>query len=417
MKSKFLSVLVMAIASTIILHALSQELSAQQSLYIYGEVTTNEGETYQGQIRWGKEEAFWFDMFNSSKPENDNLKWLNDDELETLQDKDEKGWSVLGVKSWSYSSNNNNTHTFSCQFGDIKSLKPGRKSRVVLEMKNGEVYKLRGGSNDIGTKVQVFDQDLGSIKLDWDNIALVEFMDTPYNLDIQGGQPLYGTVVTTSGSFTGYLQWDHDERLSKDELNGDTEDGELDIEFGKIRSIERSGSRASKVTLKSGREFRLSGSNDCNSSNRGIIVNMPEQGRVDISWDEFEKMTIEERVPNSNLTYAGFLGDRKIEGQVVTRDGKKYDGEIVYDLDEAFELEMLDGMSEDIEYMIPFRYIKNISPHNREETYVTLKNGKEFLFEDKVDVNEDNDGVLVFNSPRDYNYIPWKEIDTITFDN
>lgn len=416
MKSKFLSVIVFAIVNSFFIHSISEELSSQTQLYIYGKVTTQEGEVYQGQIRWGKEEAFWFDMFNSSKPENQNLKWLSDDEVDALNKKENKGWSLWGNNSWSYS-NNNNTHSFACQFGDIKSLKPLRRSKVILEMKNGEIYKLDGGSNDIGAKVQVFDDELGSIKLDWDNIQIVEFMETPANLDVNGGQPLYGTVITTSKSFTGYLQWDHDERLSEDELNGETDDGELDIEFGNIASIKRSGNRASKVTLKSGREYRLSGTNDCNSSNRGIIVNVPNQGRVDISWDEFVEMKIDKNNPRTNISYSSFNGHQKLEGEVLTLDGKTYAGEIVYDLDEAFKLEMLDGMNDDIEYMIPFSEITKISPYNREETYVTLKDGKEYLLEDKVDVNDENDGVLVFNSKRDYNYIPWKEIEQISLDN
>ena len=416
MKSKFLSVLTLAVINTIILHAIGLEMNSQSSIYIYGKVTTHEGEVYQGQIRWGDEEAFWFDMFNSSKPENQNLKWLTDEEIEALNKNENKGWSIWGNNSWSYS-NNDNTHIFACQFGDIQSLKPLRRSKVILEMKNGEVYKLEGGSNDVGAKIQVFDEEIGTIKIDWDNIEIVEFMETPSRLQAQGGDPLYGTVVTTTESFTGFLQWDHDERLSKDELNGETDGGDLDIEFGNIKSIERSGSRAAKVTLKSGRTYRLSGTNDVNSDNRGIIVNIPDQGRVDIEWDDFVEMTIEDNYPKVDISYNSFWGEKKIEGEILTLNGKKYSGQIVYDLDEAFQLEMLDGKVDEIEYMIPFSKIRNITPHNREETYVTLKDGKEFLLEDKVDVSEDNDGILVFSSPRDYDYIPWKQIEKITFDN
>jgi len=372
MKSKFLSIVFLAAINSIILHALGNEIAAPSSMYIYGKITTHEGETYQGQIRWGKEEAFWFDMFNSSKPENNNLKWLSDEELEELDDKDNnRGWSLWGNNSWT--NYNSNTHTFACQFGDIKSLKPLRREKVLLEMKNGEVYKLKGGSNDIGAKIQVYDEEIGSIKLDWDIVEMVEFIETPNDLSVSGGLPLYGTVETTEASFTGYLQWDHDERLTEDELNGETEDGELDIEFGNIQSIERSGSKASKVTLKSGRTYRLKGTNDVNSSNRGIIVNIPNYGRVDIEWDEFVSMNLDESAPDLNISYADFTGDQKIEGQVTTTSGKTYAGYIIYDLDEAFTLEILDGMKDDIEHMIPFGMIKEITPHNREETYITLK--------------------------------------------
>ena len=36
-------------------------------VFIYGKLTTIDGETYQGQIRWGKEEAYWTDLFNGTK--------------------------------------------------------------------------------------------------------------------------------------------------------------------------------------------------------------------------------------------------------------------------------------------------------------------------------------------------------------
>jgi len=416
MKTKFLSVLTLAVINTFILHAIGKEMKSDHSMFIYGQVITDDGDIYKGQIRWGKEEAFWFDMFNSSKPDNDNLKWLSDDELDALNKKDK-----VNKDSWynwgnSWSSDNAHTHSFKCQFGDIKSIKPLRKSKVILELKNGDVYTLKGGSNDIGTRVLVNDSDLGKIKLDWDRIDKIEFMSTPSNLDSTLGEPLYGTVETTTESFTGFLQWDHDERLSEDELNGDTEDGDLDIEFGNIRSIERAGRSASKVTLKSGREFKLRGSNDVNSENRGIIVNIPNMGRVDIKWDEFESIKFEDTWPTSNLSYDQFKGDKKISGSVKTENGKTYKGLITYDLDESYNLEFLDGMHKDIEYLIPFNVINKIKPLNREESIVELINGNDIVFEDRVDVNSGNDGVLVFTSKREFDYIPWNEIIEIEFD-
>ena len=35
--------------------------------FIYGTVTTRSGNTYTGPMRWGDEEAFWDDLFHSSK--------------------------------------------------------------------------------------------------------------------------------------------------------------------------------------------------------------------------------------------------------------------------------------------------------------------------------------------------------------
>ena len=68
---------------------------AQDDGFIYGRVTTEDGEVYEGPLRWGKEEAYWTDMFNASKRENKNLDYLSDRELEDLEDRQD-GWSSNG---------------------------------------------------------------------------------------------------------------------------------------------------------------------------------------------------------------------------------------------------------------------------------------------------------------------------------
>lgn len=417
MKSKLLIILVTAIANAYILRALESVEASESSLFIYGKITTVDNESYTGQIRWGKEEALWFDYFNSQKPKNDNLKLLKDKELEALNAKDNKDhpdnkkswWN----KSWSYS-DNDNTHVFACQFGDIKSLKLSRGEKVVLETKNGDVYMLEGGSNDIGTHVQIYDSELGNLKMDWDRIEKVEFMAAPKSFSGNYGSPLYGTVKTINGKFTGYVQWDHDERLSEDELNGEHEDGKMDIKFGNIKSIKRTRS-GSTVVLKSGRSFELDGTNDVNDENRGIIVNMPGKGRVDISWEEFDAVEFD-NPPSNSLSYSDFRGDKQLKGKVELIGGKTMRGRIVYDLDEEYSLEVLNGIKDDIEYFIPFSDIKTVTPKNREESLIELRDGSKLLLAGKVDVNQDNDGLLVFESDNDYTYVPWSEVGLITFE-
>lgn len=417
MQSKFATVLFLAVTNAFVLTAIEKSLSSSDSShFIYGRVTTLDNEVYEGQIRWGKEEAFWFDFFNGTKKENDNLKWLTREELEDLNKKDayasNDSWGKWFNKRSNYKSDHN--HLFACQFGDIKTIKIRRGEKVDVEFKNGEIYELDGGSNDIGTQVQVNDEELGVVRLDWDRIDHVDFVPTPRNFKSKFGEPLYGKVKTTYGEFEGFLQWDHDERLSLDELNGSTEDGEVDIEFGKIKSIEKSY-RGSDVTLMSGRTLHLTGSNDVNSDNRGIIVNMPNYGRVDIAWDEFESMSFNEVPNNLSIAYNDYKGEKHLKGNVESIDGTTYSGEIIFDLDEKYALEMLDGNIDDVEYFIPFSAVRSIAPKNRSESLVTLTNGENFLFEDKVDVTEANDGVLVKVND-EYTYVSWSKIEKITFE-
>ena len=67
----------------IIMSVTSLDMRAQSSEgFIYGRVYTSSNQ-YQGQIRWGKGEAFWNDHFNVSKLSKDNYKIpkSNEDEV------------------------------------------------------------------------------------------------------------------------------------------------------------------------------------------------------------------------------------------------------------------------------------------------------------------------------------------------
>lgn len=413
MKTKMLILLMSAYLNAFLLEGLQATFESSNSIYIYGTITTVDDEQFTGQIRWGKEEAFWFDHFNSSKRKNENLAYLSDDERKKLDKKDCTSWSTkwTGI-NWN-SNNNNHSHTFECHFGDIKAIRPGRGDRLTLVMRNGEELRLDGGSNDVGAVIRINDEEMGTIKIDWDRIELVEFFKTPEDFNSAFGEPLYGTVETTSQTFSGYLQWDHDERLSLDELNGDTNNGELDIPFGNIKSIEstRNGSR---VELKSGRTYKLTGSNDVNDDNRGIIINIAGMGRVDVPWEEFVKITFEPRVSTTGLSYDSYQNNKLLKASVMDISGKTYIGRMVFDLDETYDHEILNGVKDDIEYFIPFRNIASIKPKNREKSLVTLTNGEKLMLADKVDVCENNDGVLVFRDDvDDHDYLPWSQIEEI----
>ena len=417
MKIKTLYTPLLSAFAALLLNPFMHARAQPDAGFMYGKVTTIDNSSYTGAIRWGKEEVFWFDMFNSSKPRNRNLRYLSAEDRDNLNRSTEK-WSsrrsnvvIKRNRSW----NNKHTHSFTCQFGNILSLEITGRDRVALRMKNGEMLELEGGSNDIGTKIKVYDDELGVVELKWDRVERVEFMDTPKKLNNKFGEPLYGNVETAYGDFTGFVQWDHDERLSTDKLDGDNMDGNMAIELGKIKSVERDG-RGSLVILKSGRDFYLTGSNDVNHENRGIIVNMPGQGRVDIEWRDFRMVTFTDSPKDAGPSYASYKMPGELSGKVKTESGSTLSGRIIYDLDEAYDFEILQGKEDDLSYLIPFGEIKSIIPKNYSYTRVELKNGKKLLLTDSQDVTEDNDGILVFTGEEDPTYIPWDDVDEIIFD-
>lgn len=402
-------------------------VSAQDEHFIYGRITLVDDKVYEGPIRWGKEEVYWNDIFNAGKPHNENLRYLSHDEREDLDERrfnhqhgDYDHWSRWANNfGWRWSDDNYDndyTHQFSCQFGEIKSLRPQGRKWVDIELQNGRKFELSGeGYNDVGLDIKVIDRELGEMEIYWNRIEKIEFVNTPGKLVNRFGRPLYGTVESFGNKFTGYIQWDHDERLSVDKLDGDSDDGDVSIEFDKISSITRVGSRC-RVVLKSGRELYLEGSNDVDRSNRGVIVMNKDIAAVDIPWREFDKITFEDKAPPALVSYDQFKNQKELSATVKTFGGESYSGRIVFDLDEEYDFELLQGMQYDFEYTTAFRNVKRIKAlESRCE--VELKSGTKFTLDDAQDVDERNQGVLVFAQGKDSQprYLPWDKISEIEF--
>ncbi len=396
--------------------AFSGQTTAQQNQgFIYGKVITADDDSYSGLIRWGKEEVFWFDMFNSTKTKNENLKYLSDEDMDNLRDDTRSWFEQLTDGNFNINIDGDNyTHSFACMFGDIKSLEIAGRNTVILVLKNRDELKLSGGSNDIGASISVLDEEIGLIKLNWDRVVQVDFMPTPDKLKETMGKALHGTVFTSEGKFTGFIQWDHDERITSDKLDGDSKNGDVSIDFENIKAIIKN-SNGCDLVFHSGREMYLDGSNDVNSGNRGIIVNIPSMGRVDIPWRDFEKVLFDVEVNTSGPAYNEYLPAQKLAGMVITENEEMIAGAIIYDLDEAYDIEILQGNVDDIEYLIPFRNIKTISPKNYKYSRVILADGKELTLGKSHDVTEENEGVVVLESSSKHTYIPWKEIGEISF--
>jgi len=411
------------IIAFLITSAVSMTAQDASEAWLYGTVTTWDGDTYEGQLRWGKEEAFWTDMFNASKTENENLDYLDNEIKERIaaSRNNRNGWST--GRSWGGWVSKNISHThhdfkhqFSVQFGDIQQIKRKNSSKVYVEMRDGETVKLNGtGYNDIGAKIRVYDPEIGKIELDWSDVEVVDFKPTPKGFKSEIGQPLYGKVKSWTGDYEGYIIWDQDERVGSDKLDGETRDADMSIAFHNIASIKQRGN-SSEVTLKSGRTYRMGDSNDVDNGNRGVVVVMPGKGRVVVDWDDFDEVFFTDKPTVTLKSYNSFLKPERIYGTVTTEDGKSYTGKIVYDLDEAYGYEILNGKLKDTEFEIPFRAIKSIQPRGGDESKVVLKSGEKYELDDAQDVNEKNTGILVFDKDdNDPIYIFWEDVELIEF--
>ena len=251
--------------------------------FIYGKVTTFLGDTYEGQIRWGNEEAFWTDRFNATKEYNHNIDFLSDKEIIQLK-KEKKRFTHQEWRSLddSYIQNDKSEYTFlhqfSCQFGEIKSIKMTRWQKAELQLRDGSKVTVSGKeTNDMDTPISIYDKKLGLIEIEWMEIDKVEFLKEPSQFKSAIGDPLYGTVYTSEGAYSGKIEWNTVVRVTSDELKGEQKTGNFKASFAKIRVIEphRAGSL---VTMENGESIYVFGTNDVNSKNRGIIVTNEEIG-------------------------------------------------------------------------------------------------------------------------------------------
>ncbi|WP_420575587.1 hypothetical protein [Ekhidna sp.] len=390
---------------------------AQDDGFIYGRVTTEDGEVYEGSLRWGKEEVYWTDMFNASKKENKNLDYLTSRELDRLEDRYDNNDNLVSRFiniTWD-DDDNRFVHEFSTEFGNLAALRIRSGDRVEVKLKNGDYIEVDGsGYNDIGAKITVLDRELGSVRLSWSSLEEIEFLPTPSSLNEKFGEPLYGTIICDLGEFTGFIQWDHDERVGTDVLDGEEDGNDYEIAFDKIESIERDGYSSSIVRLKSGRTLDLRGTNDVDDDNKGIIVTVKGLGRVDIEWDDFDRVTFRD-APNSGPSYNSFASPKKIRGAVEVDNGDRHSGEIIFDLDEEYTFELLNGEKDDTKFIIPFSNISEIKPIRSDESEITLKSDDRITLENGQDVSEKNLGVLIkTNSERVY--VPWDRVKKISLD-
>lgn len=376
--------------------------------FIYGKVYTSRN-TYTGAIRWGSEEVFWSDLFNAAKADN------NYEKLVPEKKSNQESWFDY---NWNFGSiwENSTTHQFTCQFGNIKEMIMSRRGNVTLKLKNGGEIEVEDDGNDIGEPIKILDNELGELSIDWGNINRIEFLPTPKRLEQTFGAPLYGTVEgTRREKYTGFIVWDNDERVSTDKLDGDSDDGDVSIRMGDIVSIERRG-RGSQVVTKSGRDVYLTGSNDVNSGNRGVMVVIPEIGVISFSWEAFRKVTFT-TPPNSGQAFDDYKAPKFMMGTVSPFDGRDVKGRIIYDIDEALDFEIIEGEENGIKYHIPLRNIRKITPRNSDYSDVELVSGQRLLLGDGRDVGDGNAGLLVFVQGRkDPVYIRWRQVDHITFD-
>jgi hypothetical protein len=301
------------------------------------------------------------------------------------------------------------------RFGDIARI-DARFRDLRVTLKSGTVFRLdRFAADDFADGVRVWDRR-GVVELDEWRIRSIELLPTA-RLE-RTPERLHGTVHTTHGDFTGFIQWDREKCIGSDVLAGHTDRGDVRLRFDTIRAIARRSRKSSLVTLRDGREIVLYGTSDAGLDHRGIYVDDLRYGRVLVSWDAFERIDFSAR--GSGPAYTDFPTGRPLTGSVSTRAGRRITGRLVYDLDESETTETLDAPSQGVDYTIPFGLVASIVPAGDERgarrATVTLHSGEALRLEPFGDLGDGTAGMLIFIEGReDPEYVPWTEIEQIDF--
>jgi hypothetical protein len=385
---------------------------------LYGRVVTASGDVFEGFIRWDKNEGSWDDLLNGMK----DLPSTNRRDAERLRGSTgaDRTFNILGLRiSWDRDEDDQLSSSDSgIRFGHVRSLTVLDDDRALLLLKNGEEIELSQGSTDIGSDsrgIEVEDRRHGVTTLQWDDVDVIEFMPAPAGLE-PAALRLYGTLEDRFGNvYTGWVAWDVDEIFTTDILNGEDRRGRRrEIRFGEIAAIERASSSAARVTLTDGEEILLDGSNDVDSSNRGIQVSDPDLGQVQVDWDAFESLRFEQAPSGSS--YERFDGGHRLRGTVITDTGERLTGELRWDNDEEWSWEILDGRYSGIVYDVELGKVRHVRRDGLRGSTVTLIDGRVLDLEESNDVDEGNKGIYVTPAGRETVLVRWDEFREVTFD-
>lgn len=391
---------------------------ANQGL-IYGAITWPDGRRQEGFLRWDREEATWDDLFHTGYRENPWHEFIDHEALR--RERREEFYANNGLlRRLLYALDEDDQpdglwRMLEIRFGDIAFIEIRDGKDDFLTTADGGRHQIGGYANDDGSDLWFYEQGAEPVKIEWNDLVRIEFRPAPPDHE-PFARRLYGTVESTAGTFTGPIMWDKSECLDTDILDGENDEGDLELPMGRIRSIAKKDGRSVTIVTSDGRTFPMWGSNDVDAGNRGVWILTPDTGWVCISWKRFRKVTFSE-APDSGTPRAHFDHGRPLRGAVLLEDGSRVSGRLVYDLDEGFAWDIFNGEIEGIDYDIPFGLIARIERVDEKTCRVHLRSGRVLELSGNQDTGERHGGVLVFEGEgKSARHLAWREIEAVVLD-
>lgn len=387
---------------------------AQYQGHIYGDVVLKSGQIYTGTIKWSGGQHLWSDVLTVTKGTNKSiLKYLSEAQIKKLSSEEDRGkisWQFMSLWEDKVPSRKNE---ILCRFGDIRTIHITGADKAEIYFKNGKKLRVEPYKNDpadLGKNFVVYTGG-DSKTLKWDDISTVNFKATPNDPRLSPGEPLYGTVYTSNGPVTGFIQWNKNQYLTSHKLRGINNNKQaVTVSFSTVARIEKKDNQA-LIQLRSGESISAGATG---SSNSGVVVMHPQYGRVLVEWKAFKSLTLE-ALPATGLAYDNYPPADHLLATVTATDGRAFTGACVFDLDEEWNVEILDGNKDGLYYQIPFYNISKLAPYRQKYAQVTLKNNSTLLLGWANDVSDKNWGVLIWLPDKKYQYLAWDQIKEISF--
>ncbi len=385
---------------------------------MYGTLTLENGETITGSLRWGDQETFLSDIFNGEKNDTVGIEYLTEDQKEDLLDHQPGPQANIGdlqITFKSFFGKDIEPPFFNTNFGALKRIDFDGKS-VTATLHDGTLIATGDNHNDTGDDIYVKDSEGEVTEVDHDDIKSIQFFAAPEGARTFG-DGIYGTVESSIGTFKGRIMWDKDERLTDEKLDGNDDEQEHEIKFADIKSIEKTADAdVSEVILKDGVELMLTGTNDVNRGNRGIWVDTPEYGRIEIDWYQFNKLTIE-AVDVNWLTFQDYVElSKPISGSVILADGSKVTAQrIIFDMNQQSNAELLYADIGGNNRQVPLFKVKSMTKKSNQSLELLLRSGIKVIAMNNRSVTFQNNGLIVSNNNR-HQWYPWEKVQSIEFD-
>lgn len=371
---------------------------------IYGEVSLRDGKTLNGALRWEEEESLWLHHFNGRKLDPFDLDSLPSEIADPIRQSMpgqqlEINGHVIELNKL-FGRQELERQSFAIEFGAIDQLKLLRNERVDVLLRDGTVLQADGGSNDIDSAdIELIDSEGTLHELDWDDIDQIKFSSAPAE------QPLFephlwGTARTKAGQFSGTISWDRDEAYPSQILDADMDGEEIEIAFSEIATLARDG-KGTQVTTTDGNERWLTGTNDVDEGNRGLMIHVVDLGLVEIDWRDFESLRLEPMPAASLPDRTSWAATGPINGKLVHRNGNRLVGQLNFDFDQTHLAEHLAGEENNASLTIPWRLVATLATGSKpaEPLAVTLLDGTSRTLSGTGQIKRGNLGWLIGVDP------------------